>query len=133
MDVDSLPEESRDVAMEVELPSVVACTEGFSTNKLVQFNIESEDIDDPQLVVDYVNEIYEYMRMMERAQSVKKDYLTGKTGAIIPKMRSVLVEWLVEVHQQFALLQETLYLSVAVLDRYMQVIKSVVRTSIFAL
>ena len=52
MDVDSLPEESRDVAMEVELPSVVACTEGFSTNKLVQFNIEdidSEDVDDPQV------------------------------------------------------------------------------------
>ena len=72
-------------------------------------------------MVDYVNEIYEYMRMMERAQSVKKDYLAGKTGVIIPKMRSVLVEWLVEVHQQFALLQETLYLSVAVLDRYMQV------------
>ena len=120
MDVDSLPEESRDVAMEVELPSVVACTEGFSTNKLVQFNIESEDIDDPQLVVDYVNKIYEYMRMMERSQSVKKDYLTGKTGAIIPNMRSVLVEWLVEVHQQFELLQETLYLSVAVLDRYLQ-------------
>ena len=38
--------------MEVELPSVVACTEGFSTNKLVQFNIEdidSEDVDDPQV------------------------------------------------------------------------------------
>merc|ERR1719318_2552363 len=36
-------------------------------------------------------------------------------------MRSVLVEWLVEVHQQFSLLQETLYFSVAILDRYMQV------------
>ena len=38
--------------MEVELPSVVACTEGFSTNKLGQFNIEdidSEDVDDPQV------------------------------------------------------------------------------------
>ena len=35
-------------------------------------------------------------------------------------MRGVLVEWLVEVHQQFSLLQETLYLSVAILDRYLQ-------------
>merc|ERR1712198_394241 len=124
MDVDSLPQESQDVEMEVELPSVVACTEGFSTNKLVQFNIEdidSEDVDDPQLVVDYVNEIYEYMRMMERSQAIKKDYLHGKIGAILPKMRSVLIEWLVEVHQQFSLLQETLYLSVAILDRFMQV------------
>ena len=37
-------------------------------------------MDDPQLVVDYVNEIYEYMRMMERSQAIKKDYLTGKIG-----------------------------------------------------
>ena len=46
------PQEPQDVEMEVELPSVVACTEGFSTNKLVQFNIEdidSEDVDDPQV------------------------------------------------------------------------------------
>ena len=46
-------QESQDAAMEVELPSVVACTEGFSTNKLVQFNIEdidSEDVDDPQVL-----------------------------------------------------------------------------------
>ena len=40
----------------------------------------SEDVDDPQLVVDYVNEIYEYMRMMERSQAIKKDYLNGKIG-----------------------------------------------------
>merc|ERR1711962_1931596 len=122
MEVDPLPQDpSQDVEMEVEQPVV---TEGFSTNKLVQFNIEdidSEDVDDPQLVVDYVNEIYEYMRMMEKSQAIKKDYLTGKIGAILPKMRSVLVEWLVEVHQQFSLLQETLYLSVAILDRFMQV------------
>lgn len=37
-------------------------------------------MDDPQLVVDYVNEIYEYMRMMERSQAIKKDYLNGKIG-----------------------------------------------------
>merc|ERR1712126_316262 len=72
-------------------------------------------------VVDYVNEIYEYKRIMERAQSVKKAYLDGRSGAILPKMRCVLVEWLVEVHKQFALLQETLYCSVGILDRYMQV------------
>jgi len=126
MDVDGsaavpLPQVDQDVEMEVEVPGATA---GFSTKNLCQFNIDdidSEDVDDPQLVVEYVNEIYEYMRMMERAQSVKKAYLDGKIGAILPKMRSVLVEWLVEVHQQFSLLQETLYFSVAILDRYMQV------------
>jgi len=111
----------QDVEMEVEVPRAPL---GFSTKNLFQFNIDdidSEDIDDPQLVVDYVNEIYEYKRIMERAQSVKKAYLDGRSGAILPKMRCVLVEWLVEVHKQFALLQETLYCSVGILDRYMQV------------
>lgn len=36
-------------------------------------------------------------------------------------MRGVLVDWLVEVHQQFHLLVETLYLTVAIIDRYLQV------------
>lgn len=123
MEVDLLagmPQMEEDVEMEVESAPV----QGFSTKNLCLFNVEdidSEDVDDPQLVVEYVNEIYEYMRLMEKKQAIKKAYLDGKIGAILPKMRSVLVEWLVEVHSQFSLLQETLYLSVAILDRYMQV------------
>jgi len=39
---------------------------------------------------------------------------------IMPKMRSVLVDWLVGVHLQFKLLPETVYTTVAILDRYMQ-------------
>merc|ERR1712071_514654 len=35
-------------------------------------------------------------------------------------MRAVLVDWLVEVHTQFKLLQETLYMTVYILDRYLQ-------------
>jgi len=122
--VSALPQE-HDVEMEEEKYAVVAAAEpGFSTKHLAAFNIDdidSEDVDDPQLVVQYVNEIYEYMRFMERSQAIKKEYLNGRVGVIMPKMRSVLVEWLVEVHQQFSLLQETLYLSVCILDRYMQV------------
>ena len=33
-------------------------------------------------------------------------------------MRSVLVDWLIGVHLQFHLLQETLYTTVAIIDRY---------------
>jgi len=116
-----VPEVDQDVEMESPAPAV---PEGFSTKNLGLFNIEDideEDKDDPQLVVEYINEIYEYLRMMERKQSIKKDYLDGRVGAVIPKMRTVLVEWMVEVHKQFSLLQETLYLSVAIVDRYLQV------------
>lgn len=36
-------------------------------------------------------------------------------------MRSILIDWLCQVHHRFRLLQETLYLTVSVLDRFLQV------------
>ena len=38
----------------------------------------------------------------------------------MPKMRAVLIDWMVEVHHQFSMLQETLYLTIAILDRFLQ-------------
>ena len=52
-------------------------------------------------------------------QNVKADYLGDQTE-ILPKMRGVLIDWLIGVHLQFHLLQETLYTTVAILDRYLQ-------------
>jgi cyclin B len=37
------------------------------------------------------------------------------------RMRAILVDWLVQVHEKFRLLQETLYLTVALVDRYLDV------------
>ena len=56
---------------------------------------------------------------MESVQNVRADYLADQTE-ILPKMRSVLIDWLIGVHLQFHLLQETLYTTVAILDRYLQ-------------
>lgn len=36
-------------------------------------------------------------------------------------MREILIDWLVQVHLKFKLLHETLYLTVAILDRFIQV------------
>ena len=72
--------------------------------------------------MEYVNEIYGYLRHLETVQNVREDYLNRSTGTtILPKMRAVLVDWLIQVHQQFNLLQETLYLTIALLDRFLQV------------
>lgn len=82
-------------------------------------DVDKDDVDNPQLVVEYVRDIYNYLRVLEREQATRPDYLEGQT-VILPKMRSVLVDWLVGVHVQFRLLPETLYTTVAVLDRYLQ-------------
>jgi len=85
-------------------------------------NIDNDDVENPQLVVEYVNEIYEYLRQLETLQGVREDYLNKSETktTILPKMRAVLVDWLIQVHSQFNLLQETLYLTVAILDRFLQ-------------
>lgn len=83
-------------------------------------DVDTEDSEDPQMVSIYVNDIMAHLRCLESKYAIQEMYLQGKKGVILPKMRAVLVDWMVEVHQQFTLLQETLYLSVAILDRYMQ-------------
>ena len=45
---------------------------------------------------------------------------------IKPHMRTILIDWMVEVHMRFKLLQETLYLTVATMDRFLQVSCTVV-------
>ena len=53
---------------------------------------------------------------MESIQNVKANYLSDQFE-ITPKMRAVLIDWLIGVHLQFHLLQETLYTTVAIIDR----------------
>lgn len=36
------------------------------------------------------------------------------------KMRTILVDWLVDVHSRFNLLAETLFLSINLIDRYLE-------------
>lgn len=55
----------------------------------------------------------------QRKYPIKQNYLEGQE--VTSKMRAVLVDWLVEVHEQFHLVAETLYLTVAIIDRYLQV------------
>uniref|UniRef100_A0A8B9NHG7 Cyclin B2 n=1 Tax=Accipiter nisus TaxID=211598 RepID=A0A8B9NHG7_9AVES len=81
-------------------------------------DIDSEDWGNPQLCSDYVKDIYLYLRELEVQQSVRPHYLDGKT--INGRMRAILVDWLVQVHSRFQLLPETLYMCVAVMDRFLQ-------------
>lgn len=39
------------------------------------------------------------------------------------KMRAILVDWLVEVHSKFKLLPETIFLTINLIDRYLQIEK----------
>lgn len=93
--------------------------DSFSTDLLKFEDIDEQDKNNPILVSLYTNDIHDYLRTLEKKFTIKKGYLTGQE--VTPKMRCVLIDWLVEVHQQFRLMQETLYLTIAIIDRFLQV------------
>ncbi|XP_076373646.1 G2/mitotic-specific cyclin-B-like isoform X2 [Tachypleus tridentatus] len=101
--------------------SAADLAEAFSSQLLPPSveNIDAEDDGNPQLVTEYVNDIYKYMRTLEIKYSIRENHLDKQTE-ITGKMRSILIDWLVQVHLRFHLLQETLYLTVAILDRCLQ-------------
>jgi len=45
-------------------------------------DIDREDVGNPQLVVEYVQDIYGYMRQLEAEMPVKPDYLAGQTDIL---------------------------------------------------
>jgi cyclin B len=90
----------------------------LSTTGLIPYeDIDQNDFDDPQAVAEYVNDIYEYLMEKEK-DGVDPRYINSQVD-VNEKMRAILVDWLVEVHRMFKLLPETLFLSVALIDRYL--------------
>jgi len=94
-------------------------TDAFSKKFLNVEDIDKDDVENPQLVSVYVNDIYNYMRDLEGQFPVRHHYLEG--AEINGRMRGILTDWLVQVHLRFHLLQETLYLTVAIIDRFLQI------------
>jgi hypothetical protein len=97
---------------------------------------------DQLYVVEYAQEIMEYLRDTEDKHWPSPDYMgtpratfsrderpgelvqyflltTARQDDINEKMRAILVDWLVDVHLKFKLLPETLYLAASLIDRFL--------------
>jgi len=82
-------------------------------------NIDERDSSDPLCATEYVIEMYSHFREKENKTSVRPLYMESQPH-INERMRSILVDWLVEVHLKFKLVPETLYLTVNLIDRYLE-------------
>ncbi|KAF1377267.1 hypothetical protein PFLUV_G00198920 [Perca fluviatilis] len=81
-------------------------------------DVDADDYDNPMLCSDYVKDIYKYLRQLEVEQNVRHTYLQGRE--VTGNMRAILVDWLVQVSLKFRLLQETMYMTVGIIDRFLQ-------------
>ncbi|XP_047441908.1 cyclin-A2 [Mugil cephalus] len=69
-------------------------------------------------VPEYAAEIHTYLREMEVKTRPKAGYMK-KQPDITNNMRAILVDWLVEVGEEYKLQNETLYLAVNYIDRFL--------------
>jgi cyclin B len=79
----------------------------------------SRDRAEPQMVCSYITEILSSHRRVEPKFQPDQYIESGKQTQVSKKVRCTLVDWVVEVHRKFKLKQETLFLAINILDRFL--------------
>lgn len=82
-------------------------------------DIDLRDADEPLAVTEYVEDLYAFLREREMATKVDRGYMERQPN-VNERMRSILIDWLVEVHLKFKLVPDTLYLTVYLIDKYLE-------------
>ncbi|PRT54512.1 G2/mitotic-specific cyclin-4 [Wickerhamiella sorbophila] len=79
---------------------------------------DDEDMYDVSMVAEYADEIFQYMRELESSMRPDPSYM-AQQREIQWSMRSILIDWLVQVHHRFNMLPETLFLCINYIDRFL--------------
>ncbi|CAL4967098.1 unnamed protein product [Urochloa decumbens] len=76
---------------------------------------------DPQLCGSYASDIYTYLRALEvePQRRPRSNYMEAVQSDVTANMRTVLVDWLVEVAEEYKLVADTLYLAISYVDRFL--------------
>ncbi|XP_034403418.1 G2/mitotic-specific cyclin-B1 [Cyclopterus lumpus] len=119
-EVQVLPEPASPTPMETSGCAPADLCQAFSDVMLhaAVRDVDAEDYDNPMLCSEYVKDIYKYLRQLEVEQNVNLSYLQGQE--VTGNMRAILIDWLVQVSLKFRLLQETMYMTVGIIDRFLQ-------------
>ena len=83
-------------------------------------DIDARDTGNPLLCTEYVHNLYKYFNKEETLIVVDPGYIASTQTHVTEKMRTILVDWMVEVHIKYKQVPETLYLTIQLIDRYLQ-------------
>uniref|UniRef100_A0A8C6TQ99 G2/mitotic-specific cyclin-B2 n=1 Tax=Neogobius melanostomus TaxID=47308 RepID=A0A8C6TQ99_9GOBI len=92
-----------------------------------EFDIDSEHAEDCSMTPEYFLRLFRFVR---QETFVLSDYMSTQSS-LSAEMRAILVDWLVEVQENFELFHETLYLAVKMADHYLS--KTVVQKEMLQL
>ncbi|KAI5010429.1 hypothetical protein ZWY2020_012566 [Hordeum vulgare] len=80
-------------------------------------DIDVLDVDNQLGVADYIEDIYKFYKVAEN-ECRPCDYIYSQAD-LGAWMRGILVDWIIEAHEELDLMPETLYLAVYIIDRYL--------------
>ncbi|XP_074564750.1 cyclin-A3-1-like isoform X2 [Curcuma longa] len=81
------------------------------------------EVHDPQLCAGYAPDIYQYLRSKElrTKKMLVANYMETIQKDVTANMRAILVDWIVEVAEEYKLVSDTIYLTVSYIDRFLSV------------
>uniref|UniRef100_A0A3B4FJZ9 G2/mitotic-specific cyclin-B2 n=1 Tax=Pundamilia nyererei TaxID=303518 RepID=A0A3B4FJZ9_9CICH len=82
-----------------------------------EFDIDSENSEDCYMCPEYAKDIFDYLKNREEKFGLC-NYMPTQPS-LNSEMRAILIDWLVEVQENFELYHETLYLAVKMTDHYL--------------
>ncbi|CAL0305703.1 unnamed protein product [Lupinus luteus] len=85
---------------------------------IVDIDLELK-LKDPLVWSSYAPDIYKKTRVTEVERKPLTNYMEKLQKDISPSMRAILIDWLVEVTEEYKLVPDTLYLTVNLIDRYL--------------
>ncbi|CAD5194758.1 unnamed protein product [Musa acuminata subsp. malaccensis] len=82
---------------------------------------EDSPVDDPRMCAAYTTDIYRHLRSMEveAKRRPSANYMEAIQREVTADMRGILVDWLVQVAEEYKLLPNTLYLAVSYIDLFL--------------
>ncbi|GLT58820.1 hypothetical protein SLA2020_316830 [Shorea laevis] len=83
-------------------------------------DIDGSDKKNPLAVVEYIDDLYHFYKKAECGGCVPPNYMAQQYD-INDRMRAILIDWLIEVHYKFEMMEETLYLTINLIDRFLAV------------
>ncbi|GFR40494.1 hypothetical protein Agub_g1062 [Astrephomene gubernaculifera] len=101
-------------------PRIIDGVRQSGERKKAWIDVDALNHDDPQAVSHYACSIFEYLREAELLRRPNPDYISTQPE-INSKMRTILVDWLVEVSEEYRMVPDTLYYAVNFLDRVLSV------------
>ncbi|XP_044463612.1 cyclin-A2-2-like [Mangifera indica] len=90
----------------------------LQSNDLCIINIDA-NLKDPQACSLYAPDIYNRKRVKELDLRPSTTYMEDLQQDITPNMRGILIDWLVEVSEEYKLVPDSLYLTVNLIDRFL--------------